>query len=511
MKAFWTATVLFVNPAPGAPAGWDAARSPFPRRRAAGRGPAAPALPYHGDPAPVRGAHRGGRSLPDLDVLIVDDEPNIRRTLEVHFRARGHRVRTAAGAAEALAASRQWPCDLALVDVRLGAASGLDLLPELRRLNPRARLVVITAYASLETAVEALRRGAADYLRKPFAPRDLDLVLERLAAVDLTERRLQAEEEKRAAAEPEPLLESANPRVQEALRIARQVAASDTRVLLRGPSGSGKNVVAELIHRQSDRRGRPFVVVPCPAVPAELLESELFGHVRGAFTGATRDSPGRIALAAGGTLLLDEIGDLPPALQPKLLRFLQDRRYERLGDPTTRQADVRILAASNRDLEAAVAQGRFREDLLYRLNVITLELPPLAGRPEDLPALAERFLDHFRRRRGRPELRLSPAALAALAAHPWPGNLRELRNAFERATMLAPGPLIEPADLGLGGAPAGAAAAAAIALGGPVPLAAVEREHLRRVLAAAGSYRRAAAILGIDESTLWRKRQRYGL
>jgi NtrC-family two-component system response regulator AlgB len=441
-----------------------------------------------------------------LDILVVDDEPNIRRTLEVHFASLGHRARTAGTAEEALRAAREHGFDVAFVDVRLGESSGLDLLPGLRASTPGGKLVVMTAYASLDSAIEAIRRGAADYLRKPFQPRDLDLVLERLAAVDVTERRLLAAEEGRAAGEPAPWLESASPAFQKALGVARQVAASQTRVLLRGESGTGKNVVAELIHRLSDRRTRPFVVVPCPAVPAELLESELFGHVRGAFTGATRDNPGRIALAEGGTLLLDEVADLPLALQPKLLRFLEDRRYERVGDPATRQADVRILAATNRDLEAATRDGRFREDLLYRLNVIVIELPPLRERPEDVPALAERFLDHFRRRRGRPDFAFSSAARQALAFHSWPGNLRELRNAVERATMLAPAASVEPEDLGL----AVGSRPAATALGGPVSLAAVEEEHVRGVLASVPSYREAAAVLGIDETTLWRKRKQYG-
>jgi NtrC-family two-component system response regulator AlgB len=441
-----------------------------------------------------------------LDILVIDDEPHIRRTLEIHFASLGHRVRTASSAEGALREAAEGTFEVAFVDLRLGQSSGLDLLPALHESMPRGKLVVMTAYASLDNAIEAIRRGAADYLRKPFQPQDLEVVLERLAAVDVTERRLLAAEAGRAAEGPAALVESASPGFQEALRIARRVAASDTRVLLRGESGTGKNVVAELIHELSDRRTRPFVVVPCPAVPAELLESELFGHVRGAFTGASRNNPGRIALAEGGTLLLDEVADLPPALQPKLLRFLEDRRYERVGDPATRQADVRILAATNRDLEAATREGRFREDLLYRLNVIVIELPPLRDRPEDVVTLAEHFLDHFRRRRGRPELCFSAAVRKALAFHAWPGNLRELRNAVERATMLAPSAQIEPQDLGLGGA----RQPATTALGGLVSLAAVEQEHIRRVLAGIPSYKEAAEVLGIDETTLWRKRSRYG-
>jgi NtrC-family two-component system response regulator AlgB len=444
-----------------------------------------------------------------MEVLIVDDEPRIRRTLELHFLGAGHRVRTAASAEDAVRAAEQCSFDVAFVDIRLGEDSGLEILPRLREASPRGHLVVMTAYASVDTAIEALRKGAEDYLCKPFEPRDLDLVLQRLATFDLTARRLAAVEQERAEEEPPPFLESKSPAVRELLAAVERAATSEARILFRGESGTGKGVLAEHVHRLSARRDRPFVVVPCPALPSELLESELFGHVRGAFTGATRDNPGRIALAEGGTLLLDEVGDLPLQLQPKLLRFLQDRCYERVGDPATRRADVRILAATNRDLEQAARAGAFREDLLYRLNVITLHVPPLRERPEDLVPLAGRFLEHFARRLGRPELRLSSAGLAAVAAHDWPGNLRQLRNAIERAVILAPGPSVEPADLGI--AVAATTARPGAVLGAKVSLAELEREHIQRIVASAASFREAADILGIDETTLWRKRKQYGL
>jgi NtrC-family two-component system response regulator AlgB len=442
-----------------------------------------------------------------LDLLVVDDEPNIRRTLEVHLLSTGHRVRTVSTAEEAVRAAEQQSFDVAFVDIRLGSQSGLDVLPRLRQASPRGRLVVMTAYASIDTAVEALRKGAEEYLRKPFQPSDLDLVLERLAAVDVAARRLAALEQGRTEEEPPPFLESRSPRLREVLDAAERVAGSDVRVLLRGESGTGKNVLAEHLHRLSPRGDRPFVVVPCPAVPSELLESELFGHVRGAFTGATRDSAGRIALAEGGTLLLDEIADLPLALQPKLLRFLQDRCYERVGDPTTRKADVRVLAATNRDLEEAIRAGRFREDLLYRLKVISLELPPLRERPEDVVPLAESFLDHFARRLGRGGLTFSSAARTAIASYRWPGNLRELRNAIERAAILTVGEVVEADDLGIAGGDEGAAPG----IGARIPLAELEREHIRRVVASTSSFREAAEVLGIDETTLWRKRKQYDL
>ena len=444
-----------------------------------------------------------------LNLLIVDDEPNIRRTMTLHLEGCGHRVTAVAGAEEARQAVAARPFDVAFVDLRLGLESGLDLLPRLRTAAPGLKIVVITAYASVETAVEAMRRGATDYLAKPFTPPQLDLVLEKLAGVERLERRLQALEGNAAQTDPEAELTSASPAMRQVLDLARRVADGDARLLLRGESGTGKGVLARAIHAWSQRRERPFVVVSCPALPAELLESELFGHVRGSFTGATRDSVGRIAIAQGGTLLLDEIGDLPPALQPKLLRFVQDREYERIGDPTTRHADVRLLAATNRDLEQAVAEGRFREDLLYRLNVVTLEVPPLRDRREDILPLADAFLAFLGSRNHHPGLHFTAAARAALQAHPWPGNVRELRNAIERATMLVQGFEVAPDLLHL--ASSAQRATSGPSLGDPVPLAAIEREHVRRVVAQAPSLKEAATILEIDPATLWRWRKQQDL
>jgi NtrC-family two-component system response regulator AlgB len=470
-----------------------------------------------------------------MDVLIVDDEPNIRHTMSLALTGRGHRVRTAGSAEEARREVAAHRFDLALVDLRLGTSSGLDLLTWLRAEDPAVKTIVITAYASVETAVEAMKRGASDYLAKPFGPVELDLALDKVAQLARLERKVEALEGSLALAgeaDPEADVASRSPAMQDLLQLARQAAASDVRVLLRGESGTGKGVVGRAIHHWSPRRERPFVIVPCPALPAELLESELFGHARGAFTGALQSNPGRVALAEGGTLLLDEIGDLPLQLQPKLLRFIQDREYERVGDPTPRQADVRILAATNRNLEQSVAEGRFREDLLYRLNVLTLEIPPLRERREDLPLLVARFLALLGRQYHKPGLALTAPAMQLLAEHSWPGNVRELRNALERATMLAAtteiGPellLVKPLAFaaaagtaavgavgGIGGT-AGPAAAGegALALGDLAPLSAIEQEHIRRVIARTSSLREAAAILGIDQATLWRRRKQQNL
>jgi NtrC-family two-component system response regulator AlgB len=467
-----------------------------------------------------------------FDILLVDDEPNIRRTLSLQLEGRGHRVRTAATLEGAQREITEHRFDLLLLDLRLGTGSGLDLLSWLKRADPALKTVVITAYASIETAVEAMKRGAADYLSKPFGPLELDLAVEKIAALTRLERKVRALEVDLTLAEGDLQVEltSLSPAMQEVLRQARQAAASDVRILLRGESGTGKGVVARAIHHWSPRSEAPFVVVPAPALPAELLESELFGHARGAFTGATQASPGRIALAEGGTLLLDEIGDLPLALQPKLLRFIQDREYERVGDPSVRRADVRILAATNRDLERSVADGRFRDDLFYRLNVLTLEIPPLRERRQDILPLAERLLGFFGRQYQRPGAHLSAESRRVLREYSWPGNVRELRNAIERATMLAeqdeigPALLLPKASLG-SSADAGSgqqtaepapgieptAPSSELELGDLVPLSGIEQEHIRRVLARTPSLREAAAILGIDQATLWRRRKQHGL
>jgi NtrC-family two-component system response regulator AlgB len=313
---------------------------------------------------------------------------------------------------------------------------------------------------------------------------------------------------------PEVVLESPDPQITTILAQARRVAEADTVVLIKGESGTGKGVLARRIHGWSRRSVGPFVTVSCPSLSAELLESEMFGHARGAFTGAVRDTSGKVAAAAEGTLFLDEVGDLPLALQPKLLRFLQERRYERLGETRTRTADVRLITATNRDLDADVGAGRFRDDLLYRLNVVEFTLPPLRNR-SDLIALADHLLAFFSRQTSRRIEGFSLAARYALANHTWPGNLRELRNAVERAVLFASGPLIQLGDLpgriGIDSSAQGGAGSAAIRLGGSVTLEQLEAEHIRLVLERCETREEAARILGIDPSTLYRKRRQYGL
>ncbi len=444
-----------------------------------------------------------------MNILIIDDEASLRRTLRIALESMGHSVAEAGHSAQALELLGHRLFDLAFLDLRLAREQGLDVLPELLRLAPGLHVVIVTAYATIETAVEAMRRGAFDYLPKPFTPDGLRVALGRSAQVRRLTARVDELEDQVRSVVPEADLETREPAQRQALEVAFKAAASEAAVLLRGESGAGKGVLARAVHARSPRAAGPFVTVHCPSLSAELLESELFGHVRGAFTGAVRDTVGKVAAAEGGTLFLDEVGDLPPALQPKLLRLLQEKRYERVGETRTRVGDVRVVAATNRDLARMVAAGAFREDLFYRLNVIEVTLPPLRQRPRDVLPLADHLLAFFARAVTKALTGFTDEARAALERYPWPGNLRELRNAVERGAILAPGPLVGLADLpaAVGAPPAGGA----VEVGGRATLDQLEAEHIRRVLATTATMDEAAKVLGIDPSTLYRKRKRYGL
>ncbi len=446
-------------------------------------------------------------AVASLNILVVDDEANIRKTLAICLEADGHRVVAVGNFQDALVENGARTFDMAFVDLRLGAADGLDLIPALLTASPWLKIVVVTAYSSIDTAVEAIRRGAVDYVPKPFTPAQIQLAVRKVAEVRSLEARVASLKEDLERASPEADFESRSPAMRRLIEVARQVAPTDAAVLLSGESGTGKSVLAKAIHGWSRRAKKPLAIVSCPSLSPELLESELFGHVRGAFTGALRDSPGRIAACEGGTLFLDEIGDLPLSLQPRLLRVLQDREYERVGDTTTRKADVRIIAATNIDLEAAVREGRFREELYYRLNVIQVELPPLRERADDIAAIAARLLAFYAKLHHRRILGFTDEAVVRLVAYRWPGNLRELRNVVERASILCGsdrvGAELFPERI--------SGAEAPLRTGGRVSLAQLEEEHVRRVLAMAKSLQEAAEILGIDQATLWRRRKQYGI
>ena len=462
--------------------------------------------PEAADGATVSSPEGSSSSAAPLAVLVIDDEKNIRATLSLCLEDMGCRATAVPSAESALAALQRQAFDLAFLDLRLGDVDGLDVLPRLLAERPALTVVVMTAYATLDTAVEAMKRGASDYLAKPFTPAQIGYVVEQVTQRRAVTLRVADLEQQLKEAAPETDLETQSPKMRAVLDLITRAAAADAPVLLRGENGTGKGILARWLHAQSPRRAQPFVVVNCPTLSEELLASELFGHAKGAFTGAIRDQPGRVEAAEGGTLFLDEIGEISLDLQAKLLRFLQEKEFERIGESETRHADVRIVAATNRDLEADVAAGRFREDLLYRLNVLELCLPPLRDRPEDIIRLARRFVVFGARAARRPVPELAAATQEALLSYPWPGNVRELRNAIERAVILWPTQVIEPAAL-----PERIAARATSSprLGGDYTLDAIEREHILRVIARVPTLEEAARILGIESSTLWRKRKRY--
>jgi NtrC-family two-component system response regulator AlgB len=443
-----------------------------------------------------------------MRVLIVDDEPSIRKTTRIAVESSGHSASEAPNAAKALKAAEEEGFDAIFLDLKLGADDGLEVLGRLIKARPSPAVILFTAYANIATAVEAMRRGAFDFIPKPFTPDQIRAVLAKVAKAHALERRVEALESDLASGAPPVDLESGEPLMSRALQTAFKAAETPANVLILGKSGTGKSVLAREIHRRSARSAEAFVTVNCPSLSRELLESELFGHARGSFTGAVAETFGKVAAADGGTLYLDEIGEMPLEIQPKLLRLLQEREYERVGEARTRRANVRVIAATNRDLAAEAKAGRFREDLFYRLNVIAVTLPSLRDRPADLARLAEGALRYFASRAGKGRMVFSRAVADAFATYPWPGNLRELSNVIERAVILAPGDAIELADL-----PEGFSSASppTFAVGSRVTLDELEAEHIRRVLASSRNLEEAAHTLGIDPATLYRKRVKLGL
>ncbi len=454
-----------------------------------------------------------------MDFLVIDDDKTFRDATCFLIEEAGHYAEGVESGQLGLNWLKEDKWDAVLLDVNLGRENGLDVLAEIQKQFPQLPVVMFTAQGSVKVAVEAMRRGAADFLEKPFQREQFMTVLARLQRLrQLGQRikRLEQEVTETKAQNLEPIFDFTTPAMREVMEVLLRAAKTPASILIFGESGTGKSVAARAVHENSHLADKPFVTVSCPSLSKELLESELFGHVRGSFTGAIKDYWGKVKAAEGGTLFLDEIGDLPMEIQPKLLRLLQEREYERLGENITRQANLRVIAATNRDLKKRVAEGLFREDLYFRLNVITVEMPPLRSRDGDLIRFAEHYEKFFAEQCGRKLDGLSPEAVACIRAYAWPGNLRELRNAIERAVILSRHEKLSPEDFP--GELRGQNAAAVSSNGENLPqvgslisLEKLEEAHLRKVLERTPSLTEAAEILGIDQATLYRKRKKIGL
>jgi DNA-binding NtrC family response regulator len=436
-------------------------------------------------------------------VLVVDDEPNILKTMGICFDASGFQARLVSKPQEVLEIIQREKFDLAFVDLKMAPLDGMEILAEIKKHSPETTVTMITAHGSIDSAVEAIKKGAYHYLQKPFDLKELQLFAMKALEYHELGREVRALRQKVAEAAPGfgDKIVTQNREMMAMLDLAARVADSNMSVLIEGESGTGKELVAQFIHQRSARAQGPFVKVNCAALPENLLESELFGHVKGGFTGAVKDRQGRFELADGGTIFLDEIAEISPSIQAKLLHVIQSKEFERVGESITRQVDVRIIAATNKNLDEALKEGSFREDLFYRLNALRLKLSPLRDRPEDIPVLIQYFLKKFGKDK---VIEISPEAMKALRAYRWSGNVRELENVMERAALLAKDDVVElshlPEEVRL------AAEKPAYALS----LEEVEKLHLKRVLQHAKDYDEAAQILGIDPATLWRKRKKYG-
>jgi NtrC-family two-component system response regulator AlgB len=454
-----------------------------------------------------------------MDFLVIDDDKVFREATCLLIEDEGHHADTAGSADVALALLREDKFDAVLLDVNLGRDNGHTVLPQILKIRPNLPVVMFSAQSTVKKAVHAIQLGAIDFLEKPFTREQFHTVIARVQKFSRMGgqiERLEREMKENHAEQVEPLFDFETPAMRSVVAVLERSAKTDASVLILGESGTGKSVAARALHVSSHLAAGPLVTVSCPTLSKELLESTLFGHVRGAFTGAVRDQWGKVRAASGGTLFLDEIGDLPLEIQPKLLRLLQEREYERVGETTTRQADVRIVTATNRDLKKRVSEGLFREDLYYRLNVISVTMPPLRERPGDLLRFARHYLKHFAKQCGRRVERFTEQAEAAIRFYSWPGNLRELRNAIERAVIMGGGAQVDtpdlPSEVRAGAAP-GDAAGEDLLMGriGMVTIEKLEEIHIRRVLERTASLVQAADILGIDQATLYRKRKKIGL
>ncbi len=439
-----------------------------------------------------------------LSILVVDDEPIVQQSLGDWFRQDGYAVDCASNAKEALRLAAERSHDIALLDIKMPGIDGLELQERLAKDCPELTIIVMTAYASVESAVRALKAGAYDYITKPFDPDELSHLVRRAAEHrSLRSENARLKEQLASVAGPTPIV-GVSAAMRHVQGLIDAVAGTDATVLVRGESGTGKELVARAVHARSPRRFGPLVVVNCGALPEGVLESELFGHEKGAFTGAQFRHKGKFEMADGGTVFLDEIGTVTARVQVELLRVLEEKKVTRLGGTASVRTDFRVIAATNLDLDAAVREGRFRDDLFWRLNVFTIDLPPLRDRPEDIPVLAEHFLERFAFAMNRPAMKLSSEAVEALRSYAWPGNVRELQNAVERAVVLGKPPTIEVSDLPL-------RLSASPTRPGPLSLEEVEKNHIRRVLDGCDwNISQAAKTLGIDRGTLYAKIRRFG-
>ncbi|HKD15458.1 MAG TPA: sigma-54 dependent transcriptional regulator [Candidatus Angelobacter sp.] len=448
------------------------------------------------------------------NILIVEDEPKMRRLLEISLGEDGHTVHIAPDAETGLKCFQREAIDLILTDLKLPGMNGLEFLQEAKRSNASVPIVVMTAYGTVETAVEAMKAGASDYVLKPFSMAELRLVIRKELDVQrvLDENRSLREALGKRYQFQNIIARSS--RMQEVLAIVERVAATNSTVLLGGESGVGKDLIARAIHQNSRRASGPFIKINSTAIPDNLFESELFGYEKGAFTGANTSKPGKFELADKGSLFLDEIGDVPAPIQVKLLRVLQEREFERLGGTRTVKVDVRLIAATNKDLRAALEQGTFREDLYYRLNVVPIDIPPLREHKEDIPELVNHFLARFSRGNGKQVDKITPAALKLLMEYHWPGNVRQLENTIERAVALSANPVIDVADIALDSntAARNEAGATAPVLPEGMTLEQWEDEIIREALRRAnGNKSQAARMLGLSRNALRYRLGKMGL
>lgn len=435
-------------------------------------------------------------------IIVVDDEQNILRTLKIYLESVNFLVDAYLDPVEASVKLSEKEYDIAFFDLKMSPIDGMQLLKECKQKSPNTTVVIITAHGSIQSAVEAIKNGAEDFLQKPFDMQEFQLFTERVFEYHKLKKEVRYLRQQIEETKEEQQFISRNPEVLQLLDIARQIADSNLNVLIEGESGTGKEMLAKFIHNCSNRRNKPFIKVSCAAFPETLLESELFGHVKGAFTGAMKDRTGRFEAADGGTILLDEIGELPQNIQVKLLRFLQSKEFERLGENLTRRVDVRVIAATNRNLTEALQSGAIREDLYYRLNAVKFKLPPLRERPEDVLILIQFFIKKYG---GGKQYDLSDDALKLLTTYRWPGNIRELENVIERCLVFAKDGVIRSEYL------PDEIKNADLSISSILSLEEMEKLHIKKVLGVAKDLDEAANLLGIDPTTLWRKRKKYNL